>query len=304
MSAHNHKHDHSHSHSKNMGPAFAWGIILNSIFIVCEIIFGIISGSVALIADATHNLSDVIGLIMSWVASLLAKKNPQGKYTYGYRSATILSVLISTTVLFVAVGGIMWSAINRIGQPVEIQSIVVMIVAGIGILINGISAYLLSKGQEDLNVKSAFLHLLADAVVSAGVVIAGIVIYFTGWNIIDPIISIGISLVVLWSGWGVLKDAIKLALNATPNSISINEVKEYLQNLNGVTKIHDVHIWGMSTTEIAMTAHLVIPNYLGDDKFIHETCHQLKDRFGISHATLQIEKGEGAECELEPDNVV
>jgi cobalt-zinc-cadmium efflux system protein len=306
MKHNHHSHDHGHGATKEseMGVAFAWGIGLNSIFIVTEIVFGILSGSMALIADAVHNLSDVIGLVMSWVAMILSKKNPQGRYTYGYRSATILSVLLSTVILFVAVGGIMWSAITRIGEPVEVESIVIMIVASVGIFINGLSAWLLSRGKSDLNVKGAFLHLVADAAVSAGVVIAAIIIYFTGWTILDPIISIVISAVVLYSGWGVLRDAIRLSLNATPDSVSLDEVKTYLRSLSGVSRIHDIHIWSMSTTEIAMTGHLVMPSFTGDDQFLHDICHDMKERFGIGHATFQIEKGEGAECELEPDEVV
>lgn len=301
----NHSHSHNHnSKNQDMGSAFAWGVGLNSIFIVTEIVFGIISGSVALIADAIHNLSDVIGLVISWIAMIIAKRSPKGSYTYGYRSATILSVLLSTAILFVAVGGIVWSAIDRIGKPAEINSLTVMAVAGIGIVINGISAWILSRGKKDLNVRSAFLHLVADAAVSAGVVVAAIIIYYTGWSILDPIISLVISGVVLWSGWGVLKDAVHLSLNAVPKSVPLAELKDYLQNIKGVSKVHDIHVWPISTTEIAMTVHLVMPSHQGDDAFLHTVCHELKNRFGIEHATIQVENGVGPECDLESDLVV
>lgn len=299
-----HDHNHTTPTPNNIGGAFAWGVGLNSAFIAIEITFGIIAGSVALIADATHNFTDVLGLLLAWGALALARRIPHGRYTYGYRSATILSVLVSTSILFVAVAGIVWSAIGRFGQPVEVQSGVVMLVAGIGIVINGLSAWLLSRGQADLNVKSAFLHLVADAAVSAGVVVAGAVIYFTGWGIVDPIVSLIISAVVLWGGWRVLRDAVKLSLNAVPESVRLGEVRTYLESLPGVDRIHDMHVWPISTTETALTAHLVMPGEHPGDDFLHKGCRDLHDKFGIGHATLQIEKGEGEECELAPDEVV
>lgn len=300
----NHNHNHTAPPAGNIGKAFAWGVWLNSIFIATEITFGLIAGSVALIADATHNFSDVIGLLLSWGALILARRIPWGRFTYGYRSATILSVLASTALLFVAVGWIVWSAIGRFGKPIEVESGIVILVALVGIGINGFSAWLLSKGQRDLNVKSAFLHLLADAAVSAGVVVAGILIYFTGWNVIDPIVSLVISAVVLWGGWAVLRDAMKLALNAVPDSVPLPDVRKYLEGLKGVVRVHDLHVWAMSTTETALTAHLVMPQGNSDDLFLHNACHELHERFNIGHATLQTEKGEGEECDLAPEEVV
>lgn len=302
-------HDHSgHSHGEiketNMGPLFAWGVGLNVVFASIEIVFGLLSNSVALVADATHNFSDVLGLILAWGALMLAKKIPNGRYTYGYRSATILSVLVSTTLLFVAVGGIVWSALGRFTHPEPITGMTMIAVAAVGIFINGISAWLLSKGNNDLNVKSAFMHLIADAAVSAGVVLAGILIYFTGWTMIDPIISLVISVVVIWTGWGVLRDAIKLSLNAVPKSIDIEKVKTYLENLEGVTKLHDLHIWPLSTSETALTGHLVIPSATHNDDFLHKVAHELKDKFGIGHTTIQIEKSEDDDCHLSPESVV
>lgn len=302
-------HDHSgHSHDStvgnNIGSLFAWGVGLNVAFASIEIAFGLLSHSVALVADATHNFSDVLGLLLAWGALVLAKKIPKGRYTYGYRSATILSVLASTTLLFVAVGGIAWSAIGRLAHPAPITGVTMMIVATVGILVNGLSAWLLSRGNKDLNVKSAFMHLLADAAVSAGVVIAGIIIYFTGWTIVDPIISLVISVVVVWTGWGVLRDAIKLSLNAVPKSIPLEEVQTYLKKLEGVTRIHDLHVWPLSTSETALTGHLVMPNAVCDDAFLHRVGHELKDKFGIGHTTLQIEKGEDDNCHLSSDEVV
>ena len=303
-----HAHDYGHIHpisaSSNLGKAFAWGVGLNLSFIVLEVVFGHIAGSVALVADAAHNFSDVIGLLLSWGALILAQKIPQGRYTYGYRSATILAVLASTLFLFVAVGDIVWSAATRFGEPVEVQTGIVMIVATVGIGINGLSAWLLSRGQDDLNVKSAFIHLVGDAAISAGVVIAGIVIHFTKWNMLDSLVSIGISALVLWGCWGVLRAALRLALNAVPESVRLDEVREYLKMLPGVTGAHDIHVWPISTTEIALTAHLIMPEGGRGDTFLHQTCRELHERFGIGHTTLQIEQGEGAECELEPDSVV
>ena len=303
MSA-SHNHNKVSTNSSSIGKAFAWGVGLNTVFIIVEVSFGLLAGSVALVADAAHNFSDVLGLLLSWGALALARRIPNGKYTYGYRSATILSVLASTAFLFVAVGGIVWSALGRFAEPAPVESGIVMIVAAVGILINGLSAWLLSRGNKDLNVKSAFIHLAADAAVSAGVVVAGIAIYFTGWNVLDPIVSILISVVVLWGGWGVLRDAVKLALNAVPDSVQLPEVRTYLETLSGVSRIHDVHVWPISTTEIALTAHLVIPKESCDDRFLHDVCHTLRERFGIAHATIQTEQGEGEECELAPDEVV
>lgn len=303
MSDHSHQ-KHAATSSANIGKAFAWSVGLNSFFIATEITFGLIAGSIALIADAAHNSSDVLGLLLSWGALVLARRIPWGRFTYGYRSATILSVLASTALLFVAVGGIVWSAVGRFGQPIEVESGIVIVVALIGIGVNGFSAWLLSRGNTDLNVKSAFMHLLADAAVSAGVVVAGILIYFTGWSIIDPIVSLIISAVILWGGWGVLRDAVKLSLNAVPESVRLPEVRKYLETLPGVVRIHDVHVWPISTTEIALTAHVVMPGTHPGDDFLHKSFRDLHDKFGIGHATLQIEKGEGEDCELAPDAVV
>lgn len=297
-------HNHTAASPSTIGRAFAWGVGLNTFFIATEITFGLIAGSVALIADAAHNSSDVLGLLLSWGALILARRIPWGRFTYGYRSATILSVLASTALLFVAVGGIVWSAIGRFGQPIEVESGIVMLVALVGIGVNGFSAWLLSRGNADLNVKSAFMHLLADAAVSAGVVVAGILIYFTGWNVIDPIVSLVISVVILWSGWGVLRDAVKLSLNAVPDSVSLPEVRKYLEGLQGVARVHDLHVWAMGTTETALTAHLVMPQGNTDDVFLHTACQDLHERYGIGHPTLQIEKGEGEECDLAPEEVV
>lgn len=299
-----HKHNIPNTGSSNIGRAFAWGVGLNSFFIATEITFGLIAGSIALIADAAHNFSDVLGLLLSWGALILARRIPWGRFTYGYRSATILSVLASTALLFVAVGGIVWSAIGRFGEPIEVASGIVILVALVGIGINGFSAWLLSRGNADLNVKSAFMHLLADAAVSAGVVVAGIIIYFTGWNVVDPIVSLVISAVVLWGGWGVLRDAVKLALNAVPDSVSLSEVKKHLEGLQGVARVHDLHVWAISTTHTALTAHLVMPQGNPGDEFLHKSCRDLHDKYGIGHATLQIERGEGEECELAPDEIV
>lgn len=301
---HNHDHEHGHSHEvSSVGKAFFFAAAINIVFIICEILFGIFANSKALIADGTHNISDVLGLFLSWGALVLSQKIPKGRYTYGYKPATTLSVLLSSALIFAAAGGIIWSAIHSLGKVLETQSILIMSVASVGILINGFSAYLLSKNNDDLNVKTAFLHFVGDALVSLGVVVTGIIIYFTGLSILDPIVSVLISLFIIYSSWGVLKEGINLSLHAVPKGYSLEKIRSHLEKLNGVTKVHDLHIWSMSTKEVALTAHLVIPNYSGDDEILHGVINELKHKFKIAHATIQIEKGD-KDCDLEPENIV
>jgi cobalt-zinc-cadmium efflux system protein len=259
--------------------------------------------SVALLADAGHNFGDVVGLLLAWAAHSAAQKRPTERYTYGYRSASILAALANA--LLLATGAIVWEAIGRLAEPGAVAGGTVMIVAGIGIAVNAGSALLLMAGRkDDLNIKGAFLHLVGDAAVSAGVVAAGAVIYFTGWSWLDPAASIAISIVIVWTTWGLLRDALRLSLDAVPNSIDPVAVRRYLEGLTSVASLHDLHIWGMGTRETALTVHLVMPGGHPGDAFLMSACKTLSERFGISHATMQIEVSENTVCPLASSDVV
>jgi cobalt-zinc-cadmium efflux system protein len=304
------KHSHDH-HGHNHGPvsytqAFAVGILLNFAFVLIEAGYGYASHSLALMADAGHNLSDVLGLILAWGATYLATKKPSRKFTYGFRSSSILAALGNAVFLLIAIGGIAWEAIGRFNDPHPVGAATVMIVAGIGIVINGATALLFMSGRKsDLNLKGAYLHMLSDALVSAGVVVAGFAISLTGLNWIDPVVSLVISAVIVWGTWGLLRDSVKLALNAVPESIDGDMVLSYLRALPDVTEVHDLHIWAMSTTETALTAHLIMKTGHPGDKFLKNLSHHLEHNFEIHHVTVQIEMGEaGFACSLAPDEVV
>ena len=287
-------HDHSHS-SQSYGKAFGIGILLNTIYIVVEVIYGITSNSSALLADAGHNTSDVMSLILAWTATWAASKRPKGDYTYGYKKTTIMASLINGLLIFAAGGIIIYDAIRKLENPVEIPGNIIMIVAGIGVVINTITALLFMKGQKgDLNIKGAFLHMAADAGVSLGVVLGGLLIKTTGLNWIDPALSFLIVGVIVYGAWGLLRDSVKLALDAVPNDIEIDEVKAYLENIKGVEEVHDLHIWAMSTTETALTAHLIVPEGQ-DDRFLYKVREELHDKFEITHTTLQVENDFGDE---------
>lgn len=312
-SGHNHDHGqghhhHGHSHTpRDYNRAFAIGIGLNIIFVAIEATYGVLANSLALLADAGHNLSDVLGLIMAWVASLLVRRKPTPHFTYGFRSSSILAALTNAVFLFVAVGGIVWEAIGRFNAPPVVSENVMMSVATVGILINGFTAYLFFSGyKDDLNIKGAYLHMLADALVSVAVVVAGLIMKVTGWGLIDPIVSLVVSFVILKGTWGLLKDSVRLALNAVPNGINRDQVYQYLKNKKGVEKVHDLHIWGMSTTENALTAHLVMPTGHPGDHFLHHLADELKSQFKINHCTVQIELGNDPHhtCQFESDDVV
>jgi cobalt-zinc-cadmium efflux system protein len=300
-----HSHNHAHSHNpKNFGKAFLIAIALNSIFIVIEVFYGLLSHSTALLSDATHNFGDVLGLLIAWFAYNLSSKNPTSKFTYGFKSSTILATAINGMFLLVATGAIAWEAVSRIFNPSPVNGVTVIIVATIGIIINSLSAYLLSKGGKDINIKGAFLHLMADALVSVGVVVAGIVIVFTNFLYIDPIVSIVISIVIFYSTWGLFKEGVKLALHAVPSGMDLGKVKEFLLSQDNIKEVHDLHIWAMGTTETALTAHLV----LKDEKIrinTNQICQDLHHEFEISHSTLQVENMLDKEnCKLEPDTVI
>lgn len=307
---HNHaSHDHTgHSHGHNHAPAdfgraFIIGIGLNTAFVVAEVLYGTLAKSLALVADAGHNASDVLGLLLAWGAYLAAKRRPSQKHTYGLRRSSILASLTNAVLLLVALGAIIWEAIQRFSQPAPVAGGTVIWVATLGIAINGVTAYLFASGRKgDLNLRGAFQHMLADAVVSAGVVVGGIVILFTGWNWLDPVISLILAAVILYGTWGLLRESLDLALDAVPESVDLNKVRAFLSSQPGVSGVHDLHVWGMSTTETALTVHLVIPEGLPDIALQHLR-HELHEQFGVEHATLQIEQGE-VPCDLLSDEVV
>ncbi len=290
MSGNHSSHSHNHGAPDSFGRAFALGIALNVGFVVIEAGYGFVSGSLALLADAGHNLSDVLGLVVAWGAVMLSRKAPTKRFTYGFRRSSILSALFNGVLLLVAAGAIALEAVQRFGDPQPVPGATIMIVAGVGIVINTATALLFVRGRKsDINIKGAFLHMAADAVVSAGVVIAGLGIVYTGANWIDPVTSLVIVAVILWSTWGLLRDAIVMSLDAVPAAIDTGEVAAALCAMPGVVRVHDLHIWPMSTTETALTAHLVRPEGGGDDVFLCAAADMLHDRFGIEHATLQIE---------------
>ena len=295
---HGHDHGHAgHSHApKDFGNAFILAIILNTGFVVVEAAFGFLYGSMALVADAGHNLSDVLALLLAWGASLAAKRPPSERYTYGYKSSTILAAIANAVLLVVAIGAILFETAHRAFQPYEPQGMVMAIVAGIGILINAGTAILFLRGQEDLNIRGAYLHMAADALVSAGVVVAGLAIYFTGLWWIDPVVSIAIVAMIARGTWGLAKDSLKLGMLAVPPRIDAGAVRAHLGALEGVEDVHDLHIWPISTTETALTAHLVMPGIPGSDALLAHIAESLADRFGIGHATIQVENTRCEQC--------
>lgn len=289
---HDHSHgDHSHGPTRH-DRAFAIGVTLNVGFAAVELAFGLVSQSLALIADAGHNFSDVAGLLIAWFAALLARKPATSLRTYGYRRASILAALANAALLIAAVGWIVVEAVQRFFDPQPVASTTVIVVAALGVVINTVTALLFMRGREhDINIKGAYLHMAADAAVSAGVVTAGILIYFTGWLWLDPAISIAIAFVILWSTWSLARDSLNLSLDMVPPNVDRGAVEKYLASLPGVSNVHHLHIWAMSTTEIALTVHLVRPNASLDDEFLKDACEGLKRSFGIVHATFQIEAG-------------
>lgn len=319
--AHSHQDDHAHVHDDHyghahgpgvhvhaptsFGTAFAIGIGLNTAFVVIEAIFGFASNSMALIADAGHNLSDVLGLVVAWGAVMLSKRAPSARFTYGLRGSSILAALFNAMFLLVAVGAIAWEAIQRLKNPEPVAGVTVMTVAAAGIFVNGVTAWLFASGRKgDLNIRGAYMHMAADAVVSAGVVIAGIVIIFTGWTWLDAATSLVISAVIVWGTWGLLRDSAAMSLSAVPPSIDPGAVRGYLERCAGVVQVHDLHIWPMSTTEVALTCHMVIPAGPPGDAYLMEVAHNLKHDFGIHHATVQVETDIQSACALAPDHVV
>ena len=287
---------HDHSHHTEPGPgrlnrAFALGVSLNVGFVVVEALYGFFASSLALLADAGHNLSDVMSLLIAWVAVLFAGRRPTARRTYGFRRGTILASLLSSILLLLAMGGIAWEALGRFRDPAEVDGQIIIAVAAAGVVINGMTAMLFVSGRRhDLNIKAAFLHMAADAAVSLGVVLGGLGVLILGWMWLDPVISLVIVAVILLSTWGVLRDSINLVFDAVPRSIDPIQVRDYLKGLPGVADIHDLHIWAMSTTETALTAHLVIPGRGGGDAFLRRLADELRDRYRIAHVTIQVEQ--------------
>jgi len=267
-------------------------VVLNTLFVVVEFAYGFIANSTALMADAGHNLSDVLGLLVSWGALILAKKQADSRYTYGLRGASILAALANAMLLMLACGAIAWEAITRFMQPPAVAGMTVTVVACIGVLINGISAWLFISGSKgDLNIRSAYLHMAADAAISVGVAISGLVILYTGWFWIDPAISLAIVAAILVGTWGLLRESMQLSLNAVPSQVDPAAVQAYLEKLTGVAGVHDLHIWGLSTTETALTVHLVMPDGHPGDDFLDDITRELRERHSVHHSTLQIEHG-------------
>lgn len=284
---------HHHHGPSDFNRAFLIGVVLNVAFVAAEVLFGLVSGSLALLSDAGHNASDVLGLLLAWGAATLAGKRATARRTFGFRRATILAALGSAMLLFMAVGVIAWEAVERTMNPQPVEGMTVVVVAAIGVVINGVTAWLFHAGKDhDLNVRGAYLHMAADAAVSLGVVISGLVILRTGWFWIDPAVSLVVVLVILVGTWGLFKDSLDLAVDAVPKGIDPVQVEQYLVSLAGVDSVHDLHIWGMSTTETALTAHLVMPGGPTDDGFLTRVRQGLGDRFHIHHATLQVELGD------------
>lgn len=295
---HGHSHAHSHSHAPaDFGRAFAIGIVLNTAFVVVEAVYGVLSGSMALIADAGHNLSDVLALLLAWAASVAAKRPPSGRFTYGYKSSTILAAFANAMLLAVTIGAILFETLHRMVTPSQVEGMTMVVIAGIGIAINTGTALLFLRGRHhDINIRGAFLHMAADALVSAGVVLAGLAIMWTGHLWIDPVTSLVIVAVIAWGTWGLARDSIKMSLNAVPDGIDEQAVRTHLATRPGVVSVHDLHIWPMSTTETALTAHLVIPGGYPGDAFLEQLAHGLEHEFGIAHITVQIASTRLAGC--------
>lgn len=295
-----HSHDHAGGHvhlPASFDRAFAIGIVLNSAFVLVEAGFGLWAGSMALLADAGHNLSDVMSLLIAWGASWIGRKPPSGRFTYGYKSSSILAALANAALLMVALGAILFETIDRLFDPAPVKGWAMVIVAGVGIVVNTATALLFARGRKhDINIRGAFLHMAADALVSLGVVIAGVLILLTGALWIDPVTSLAIVFVIGWGTWGLLRDSVKMSLLAVPDSIDDAAVRAYLESLPGVAAVHDLHIWPMSTTETALTAHLVMPGGYPGDGLIKQASEELEHHHSIGHVTLQVETGAAGHC--------
>ncbi len=305
--AHGHGHHHGHAHAPQRHDlAFAIGIGLNLAYVAAEVVFGLLAGSMALVADAGHNLSDVLGLALAWGAVWLGRRLPTPRHTYGFKRSTILASLANAVILLVSLGAILVEAIQRLIVPEQVATGTVIWVAAIGVAVNLGTALLFMRGSKgDLNIRGAFLHMLADAGVTVGVIVAALVISVTGWDRLDPLVSLAIVVVIFIGTWGLLRNSVNLSLDAVPSGIDHRAVESYLAGLPGVCEVHDLHIWAMSTTETALTVHLVRPGMPVDDALLEEARHELVHRFGIGHATFQVESGDGTTtCPQAPANVI
>ncbi len=293
---------HSHSHEVDYGRAFAIGVLLNSAFIVAEVVFGLFSHSLTLLADAGHNLGDVLGLLMAWAASNLQRRDATERYTYGLRRTSVLAALFNALLLLVSVGAIAWEAIRRMVHPEPVAGLTIIWVAAIGVVINGVTAWMFASGRKgDLNIRGAFLHMAADAAVSVGVVVAGLILLRTGWLLIDPISSLLIVAIILWGTWGLFRDSLNLALDAVPSGIDLPAVKAWLEKLPEVSALHHLHVWGLSTTEAACTAHIVKRDPNLDDDLLRKIADGLHEQFGIEHTTVQFESCLAPDCPMESE---
>jgi cobalt-zinc-cadmium efflux system protein len=308
---HQHQHGHAHRHERDghvahgFGRAFALGTALNLAFVLVEAGFGIAAGSTALLADAGHNLSDALGLVVAWVGAVLSQRPPSGRYTYGLRGSSILAALFNAMFLLLGVGAIAWEAVQRLIEPAPVAGLIVMVVAAIGILVNAVTAWLFAAGRgRDLNIRGAYWHMVADAGVSAGVVGAGLLIWLSGSLWIDPAVSLAIVAVIVWGTWGLLRDSLAMSLSAVPAGIDLEAVRAMLAGAPGVARVHDLHVWPMSTTETALTAHLVMPGGHPGDAFLMRVADELRHQHTIAHVTLQIEIDPSTACALEADHVV
>jgi cobalt-zinc-cadmium efflux system protein len=310
---HHHGHDHGHGHhhhglghhhhgSVDYGRAFAIGITLNLIYVACEAGFGIASGSMALLADAGHNLSDVLGLAVAWIATLLTRLKATDRFTYGLKGSSIMAALFNAVFLLFAVAIVGVEASQRLAAPRAVEEPVVIAVALAGIFINTVTALLFASGRKsDLNVKGAFLHMAADAAISAGVAAAALVTMLTGWLWLDPVVSLAIVGIIVAGTWGLLRDAVYMSLAGVPENIDHAGVRFFLGAQKGVARVHDLHIWPVSTTEVALTVHLVMPEGFPGDAFVAALSDALRDRFGIPHTTIQIETGDHPVCAVSPN---
>lgn len=301
-----HGHDHYHQIGGDLGVVFAVSIALNLGFVVVEGVFGFISHSMALLADAGHNFSDVLGLVAAWGANVLAARRPSARYTYGLRSSSILAALLNAIILLIAVGGIVVEAVQRLIEPAPVGGVYIIVVACAGVAVNGLAALLLGhRHNGDLNVQSAFAHMLGDALVSVGVALSGAVILWTGWLWLDPAASIVVSVVIVFGTWRLLRHSLDMALQAVPPGIDPAAVRLHLLQVSGVSEVHDLHIWPMSTTTTALTAHLIMPAGHPGDACLADVAASLQKRFRIEHATIQVETGDPAHpCVLVPDHIV
>lgn len=295
---HNHSHHgHNHHHPLNYGRAFAIGITLNMMFVLVEVTFGLMANSLALLADAGHNFSDVVGLVVAWGASWLSQWHPTEKYTYGFRRSSVLAALINALLLLVAIGGIVWEATGRLLHPVAAHAPTIIWVAAVGVAINTTTALLFMAGRKsDLNIRGAYLHMAADAAISAGVVVAGVLIALTGNHIIDPVVSIVVAAIIFAGTWGLLRESMNLAIDAVPERIDAEQVILFLSALPSVQNVHHLHIWGLSTTDVALTAHMVLSHADNNDALLAQIREELHHRFDINHATIQFESSESGIC--------